>query len=165
VKANDLGRLTDLFRRLGARDPEQWARSQVEEGIEQLGRFLFLRAAWSKVVSESDASWISAQVAQAEADADAPYAGVGQSLKSLLAKGATAEEITDVVRGKQAELLFEFCYLLEDPNLREPEVRDTAWGLFLLDESDAPTERLGMLHESVLETDPTGREMRPRAAG
>ncbi len=37
--------LTELFARLGARDPEKWARSQIKEGIPQLARFLFLRQA------------------------------------------------------------------------------------------------------------------------
>src|SRR5262245_31359996 len=44
-----------------------------------------------------------------------PYAGVGQALKKLRARGATTEELVDLVRGMQAELLFSFCYLLDDP--------------------------------------------------
>jgi hypothetical protein len=35
--------LTALFKKVGARKPEGWARSQIEEGIPQLARFLFLR--------------------------------------------------------------------------------------------------------------------------
>jgi hypothetical protein len=38
--------LAATFRKLGARDPEGWADSQVEEGIPQLARYLFLRQAW-----------------------------------------------------------------------------------------------------------------------
>jgi len=38
--------LAALFQKLGARDPDHWARSQVEEGVPQLARFLFLRQAW-----------------------------------------------------------------------------------------------------------------------
>src|SRR5262245_12222892 len=52
--------LADLFRKVGASDPEGWARSQIEEGIPQLARYLFLRQAWRQVVSEDDASWIDA---------------------------------------------------------------------------------------------------------
>jgi hypothetical protein len=37
------------------------------------------------------------------------------------------------------------------------------WGLFLIEESGVPGARIAGLHESVLETDPTGREMRPRS--
>ena len=50
--------LTAVFRKLGARDPESWAGSQIREGINQLARFVFLRKAWSLIVKEDDASWI-----------------------------------------------------------------------------------------------------------
>ena len=51
----DLDELTALFKKFGARDPTVWAKSQLEEGIPQLQRFLFLRQAWRNVVSENDA--------------------------------------------------------------------------------------------------------------
>ena len=60
-------KLTTLFRKLGARDPEQWARSQVDRGIDQVARYVFLRQAWKSVVPPGDASWIDAQVASANA--------------------------------------------------------------------------------------------------
>ena len=41
-----LSDLAHLFKIAGASDPEAWARSEVEEGIPQLARFLFLRQAW-----------------------------------------------------------------------------------------------------------------------
>jgi len=57
-----LDELTDLFGRLGAENPEEWAGSQFREGIGQLHRFLFLRQAWKHVVSEDDDAWIERQV-------------------------------------------------------------------------------------------------------
>src|SRR5579872_1632644 len=51
--------LSALFRKLGARNPESWARSQLEENIPQLARFLFLRQAWKLVIDENDHGWIS----------------------------------------------------------------------------------------------------------
>lgn len=157
----DVAELSTLFHKLGARDAEEWAKATFRENT-QLARFLFLRAAWSCVVSESDSRWIDVLIARAETHPKEPYAGVGQALKSLRARGATDEELTDLVRGTEAEMIFQLCYLLEDPGDLEAEVRDTAWGLFVLDENGAPVEPLSCLHESVLETDPTGREMRPR---
>jgi len=154
--------LAALFRKLGADDPEGWANSQVEEGIPQLARFLFLRQAWRMIVGEDDPSWIGRLVERAEAYPDEAYACAGHALKKLRARGATDDEITDLVRGMQAELLFGFCYLLEDPGDVEPEVADVAWSIVQI---DAEGNVLGMipgLHESVLETDPTGRGMRPR---
>ena len=154
--------LTAVFRRLGARDPEGWARSQIVEGINQLARFLFLRQAWGLVVDESDAGWIERHIKRAEAKPREPYAGVGLALKALRARGAEGDEILDLVRGVQAELLFNLCYLLDEGGDLEAEAFGVEWGLVEIDQEGRPREHIGGLHESVLDTDPTGREMRTR---
>jgi hypothetical protein len=154
--------LAELFRKLGADDPEVWARSQIQEGIPQLARFLFLRQAWQLVVSEDDTSWIDRGIGRAEKRPDEPYAGVGHALKKLRARGASDEEITDLVRGMQAQLLFSFCFLLDDAGYLPDEVADMAWALHQVDEAGNVLGTIEGLHESVLETDPTRREMRPR---
>ncbi len=162
---SDLKGLAKLFADLGACDPWDWAGSQIREGIPQLARYLFLRQAWRNVVSEEDPSWIQAATAHARSHPDEPYAGVGHALSSLRAKGATDEELTDLVRGMQAQVLFAFCYLLEDPGDVEETVADVSWALVQIDEEGNILDTIGGLHESVLETDPTGREMRPRSLG
>jgi hypothetical protein len=157
--------LADLFRKLGAPHAETWAKSQIQEGIPQLARFLFLRQAWRKVASEEDTSWIGRWIERYESHPTEPFAGQGRALKQLRARGATDEEITDLVRAREAELLFSFCYLLEDPEINDSGADDVTWGLFQTDDDGnplVPLMRIGGLHESVLETDPTGREMRPR---
>jgi hypothetical protein len=158
----DRRRLSALFKKLGAPDPDGWASSQIEEGIPQLARFLFLRQAWRAIVDESDFNWISGAIARAESRPEEPYAGVGHALRRLRALGASDEDLTDLVRGMQAELLFSLCYLLEDPGEVEPEAADTSWALVQTDGDGNVLATIGGLHESVLETDPTGREMRPR---
>jgi hypothetical protein len=155
--------LTELFRKLGARGPEDWARSQIEEKLPQVARYLFLRQAWGLVVGEENTAWIDHAIASAAARPDEPYAGVGHALRRLRVAGATDADMTDLVRGMQAELLFQFCYLLEEPGPLEPEVSDVAWALVQVDGAQKVVGRIIGLHESVLETDPTGREMRPRA--
>jgi hypothetical protein len=154
--------LTDLFSKLGAREPERWAASQSDEGLPQVARFLFLRQAWRAVVDESDPQWIDGAISYAEAQPNEPYAGVGHALRALRGRGATDEELTDLVRGMQAELLFQFCNLLEDPGELEPEVADIGWALVQVDVEGDVVAAISGLHESVLETDPSGREMRPR---
>lgn len=154
--------LMAVFRRLGARDPEGWARSQIAEGINQLARYLFLRQAWGLVVDESDADWIERHIKRAEAKPREPYAGVGLALKALRARGAEGDEILDLVRGVQAELLFDLCYLLDEGGDHEAEALGVEWGLVEIDQEGRPRERIDGLHESVLGTDPTGRELRPR---
>jgi hypothetical protein len=161
-----LDELTDIFTRLGADDPEIWAKSQHEEGINQLHRFLFLRQAWKCVSGEQDDSWIDRQIAHFHRRPDEPYAGVGRALERLLALGADRRDLVDLVRGTQAEALFSFSYLLSDPDLLDDEVeevREMGWALVEADPEGNPTGRgIGFLHESVLEMDPTHREMRPR---
>ena len=159
----DVERLTRLFRDLGARDPELWAQSQADEGINQLHRYMFLRQAWGLVVPDQDQSWIDAQIAYSAARPDEPFAGVGAALRRLIEAGADRQLLSDVVRGMQAELLSGLCYLLEDPSIEEAEAAHIGWRLVETDEDYNPTGTpIGGLHESVLETDPTGREMRPR---
>jgi len=157
--------LTELFESLGASAPESWAQSQISEGINQLHRFLFLRQAWSRILRDGDHSWISSEIAAANEDHDAPYAGIGLALKRLSASGASESDISEVVRGMQAKLLFEWCYLLEDPSLDSSDLEDIGWCLVETDSHFEPTAtQISGLHESVLETDPTGREMRPLRA-
>jgi hypothetical protein len=156
--------LTELFARLGAPNPESWANSQVQEGINQLHRFLFLRQAWNLVIPDDEHSWMERAMVAARKNPDAPFAGVGDALSRLLEAGASRDDLADLVRGMQAQLLFDFCYLLDDPSLTEPELADIGWTLVETGSAFQPTEKtIGGLHESVLEVDPTGREMRPRA--
>lgn len=159
---SELHELTELFRKLGAPEPENWASSQLREGINQLGRFLFLRQAWREVVPEDDQSWIQAEINHSDKEPGAPCSGIGPALKNLLAAGADPQDITDVVRVMQYSLLFRLCYLLGDPGELEPEVQHMSWGLVQLDEQGEVVARIDCLHESLLGMDPTGREMRPR---
>ncbi len=154
--------LTQLFAELGAPHPEAWARSQLAEGIPQLARFLFLRQAWASVLAEDGALWIDATIGASADEPDAPFAGVGAALARLRAAGARDEDITDVARGMQAAALFAFCRLLEAPGPIEPEVEQVRWALVQVGPDGQVLGRIPALHESVLETDPTGREMRPR---
>jgi len=103
----DQDKLVALFKTLGAPEPEGWAASQIEEGIPQLARFLFLRQAWNTVVAEDESGWIDAQIQQYLDSPNAPYAGTGRALESLRSKGATDSELIDLVRGMQVETLFE----------------------------------------------------------
>jgi Leucine-rich repeat (LRR) protein len=53
LKSNDakaLRKLAARFKSLGISDPEAWARSELQEGIPQLGRAVFLRALWDAVL-------------------------------------------------------------------------------------------------------------------
>jgi hypothetical protein len=145
----NLKELTLLFKKYGARQPESWARSQLNEGIPQLQRFLFLRQAWKDVIREGDTEWIRLYVQSAQRD------DVGNALAKCLEKGVPAEDLASLVRAVQVLSLFGVCHLLDDPIFDEEELQDFSWGLFEVDEDGNPTStRINGLHESVFETDP-----------
>jgi hypothetical protein len=156
---------TKHFQALGARHPENWARSQVEEGIPQYARFVFLREMWRNVINDGDTSWIDPQIEQAESRPRDPGAGIGPALKRMLEAGASREDISEVVRVMQWSVLARIAYQLDDPGVVEypsKEMPQVNWGLFEVDEDGEPLHPIDGLHESVLDIDPTGREMRPK---
>jgi hypothetical protein len=157
---SEVERLTRLFALLGAREPEGWALAQMSDE-RQLHRFLFLRQAWGSVVDAHDGTWIDEELKRARASPRGPGSQSGPVLERLLAQGAASEDLTTLVRVMQWQLLSRFCYLLEDPGDVEEPVRQIAWRLFEVDEHQQPVAPISGLHESVLEMDPEGREMRP----
>jgi hypothetical protein len=159
-----LPELTELFRRLGARRPEFWAKSQIEEGIPQLQRFLFLRQAWSYVVGETATAWVDFQIEESEKDPRARFAGMGAAMRRARAAGISSEDILQIARGAQADMLSGLCYMLEDPGLHGTEVAEIGWGLFETDDDGNALRPIYSLHESVLDVDPSGREMGPADA-
>ncbi len=159
----NLEELTNLFRSAGAPNPEQWARSQVDEGINQLHRFLFLREAWRSVATEDDHAWIELAIKSSLDGPGEPYSAIGASLQRLQSLGAHPEDLTDIVRGMQAQLLFSLCCQMDDGSPEEAAFSKVGWALVETNAAGEPTERrISGLHESVLVTDPTGREMQPR---
>ncbi len=154
----NLQELSELFRKLGARNPESWAGSQLRENIPQLARFLFLRQAWRLVIGDNDIEWISEM---RQIDTKKPGGDIGPAITRLLDGSGDETDLTRIVRIMQWKLLFGLCQLLDDPGDIEREVRDIAWRLFQVDENERPIAIIAGLAESVLETDPTGQEMRP----
>jgi hypothetical protein len=165
AKEQEIEKLAAHFRELGAYHPEGWARSQVEEGIPQYARFIFLREAWKRVVADGDTSWIETQIAAATRQPRGPGASIGPALNRMLAAGASREDIADVVRVMQWRVVAGMAYQLDDPGLVDYPSKDlpqVGWALFEVDEDGKPLHPIKGLHESVLDTDPTGREMRPK---
>jgi hypothetical protein len=162
--ADEVRALTQLFAELGAPHPERWARTQVEHGVPQLARFLFLRAAWRHVLADGDTGWIDGTIAASRAQPDAPFAGVGAALARLREAGARDADVSEVVRGMQAAVLFALCQLLDGAPAAEPEVADVGWALVQVTPEGDVVAPIPALHASLLDTDPTGREMRPAAS-
>lgn len=165
TKEQEKQELAAHFRALGAYDPDGWARSQVEEGIPQYARFVFLRQAWESIIGDGDTSWIDLRITSADSQPRGPGAGISPALKRMLASGASREDIAEVVRVMQWKALAGLAYQLDDSGVVEypdKEMPQVNWMLFEVNNSGEPLHPITALHESVLDTDPTGREMRPR---
>jgi hypothetical protein len=111
--------LTRLFELAGARNPEGWPKSEIQEDIPQLARFMFLRQAWRCVVADDDATWIDNQVAASKLKSQSPGASLGPALERCLATGCSGKDLLTVVRTAQWRLLQQICYLLSDPSIEE----------------------------------------------
>jgi hypothetical protein len=158
-----LAALTRLLELAGSPDPADWAKSEVDENIPQLARFMFLRQAWRCVVSEDDTRWIDKHIGVSKRNSQSPGAALGPALERCLESGCSREDLLEVARTAQWQLLHAICYLLSDPAIEEPELQHIAWALVEIDRDGHLGREIGGLHESVLATDPTGREMRPKS--
>jgi hypothetical protein len=157
--------LVALFRGLGAHSPEDWVQHLPEDPSTHLARYMFLKQAWDSVAQEGDTKWMDDAITRSEQHPDEPYAGLGQSLQKVLAAGVPREDITELARCLQAGMLFRIAYLLDGRSYPVKGLEHIDWALFRTDEEGNPTkDQIAGLHESVLETDPTRREMRPRRA-
>ena len=154
--------LISIFRSLGADEPESWAESEVGENMPQLARFMFLKGAWQQVVSEDDTTWIDNILRNVPANSSDPYAGAAHSIRRMVDAGTTKSDIAQLVRAMQAEFLFALCYMMDDPSSVEGNDDYVDWSFMELDADGNTCRTINCLHESVLETDPTGREVRPK---
>ncbi|MBK9262632.1 MAG: hypothetical protein IPM54_22860 [Polyangiaceae bacterium] len=166
-KKAELDEMTEKFRQLGVEHPEGWARTQVIEGIPNLSKFIFLKLLWRTIVKEGDSEWIDREIALAEKNPSDPFIGGGLALKSLRAKGATDEELIDVVRNFQMEYLWDIVMLLDfgANNVEDYApafAKGTDWVLAQIDEEGNIIDTLTELHELALVLDPTGRSGRIR---
>lgn len=133
--------LTGVFTALGARDPERWARAHVEHGLDQIGRFVFLKALWNRVAR--DGRFL-----------DRLRRDVGEShevVERLLMCGAREADLVQLVRQMQVQLLVDMMQILDDPSDNDEGVR---WGLWRMDRRGLPLWQLADLRLDVLDVDP-----------
>jgi hypothetical protein len=160
-KEQELKRLIEIFKEAGAIDPESWASSEIEEGIPQLARFSFLKALTSVFLKETDLDWVNNQIEYNYSRLDNPCAQIVPALREMLDKNVSRESIIDLVRVIQFETLMHVCSTIDSGENAGTPISN--WGIFQKDEEDDnPTVEISGLHESLLEFDPSGNEMRPR---
>lgn len=134
--------LAERFRRLGCRDPESWARSEVEEGIAQFGRFVFLQQLWKLVIAKNDRRVLNR------------FAGPnddhrGGALRRIKDSGVNLDDLITIIREAQIDVVREVANLLDQTGDLGPDLQDVKWGLFELDSEYKPNRPLEGLHESV----------------
>lgn len=133
--------LVTKFKILGVSDPDGWAKSQVNEGIDQLSRATVLRAMADIVVRSSgmlellkDATWATDEVRNAAKRID--DAGVASADLALVVKTAVYHSLSDLV------VLFDNCAEF-DVNPGHIQA-----GLFKLNDDFEPSSAIDGLHES-----------------
>jgi hypothetical protein len=152
--------LTRIFTEAGAKDPESWANSQYNEGINQLGRFSFLKCITSEWLQENQFDWIDNHISSNSDNFGNPCSQLGRALSEMILKGVSKESIIGLIRVIQYETLHHVCSTIDlSIDIQTPV---SEWGLFEIDKNNTPTSAINGLHESLLEFDPSGNEMRPR---
>jgi hypothetical protein len=144
LRATRVAALTAAFTALGAREPERWAASHIDHGLDQLGRFVLLRALWEQVIDQpSLRAWRE-------------QGGEGSALiNQLLATGVDEASLLAFGRHMQTQLLVDICQILDDPNDNDEGIR---WGLWRMDKRGMPLWQLPDLRLDVLEVDPADDE-------
>lgn len=94
---------------------------------------------------------------------EAPTDPLAAALHRLLRAGIDPEDLTDVVRALQVEVLYNVCQLLDDPTLIDVAVparrgSPLRWEITAVRDTD-PEQRVPVLglHEEFEDADPTGR--------
>ncbi len=149
-----------LFEQLGEKDAEDWATAESDEP--SLARFLFLKALWSNVIDE-DSSWMK--------DWAFPKDPIPSAIARMLRKGIDPDDLTDVVRDMQVELLFNVCCALDSSghgieDIQEVIPENIEWRLAEWDGKKEVVKRPILdVHDSFYDFDPTGRAGAPRKRG
>jgi hypothetical protein len=153
--------LITRMRALGASDAEEWVRSEVQENIPQLARFLVLRRLWRYIDNWRDesANYVPQFIAEAEHDPAGYFADAGLAMKRMMDAGVTAEDIGRVARMVAYEATFDVLNTIDEGYDWEAGDDLPGWVLVETHTTGEPTERYVQgLHESILSMDPSGRE-------
>lgn len=170
--------LAETFRSLGAEEPEAWALSEVEDGIPQLARFIFLRRLWRGVdewtlppdawfaerepepaeddgdEDEEDAD-ASDVVAEADEDAEPAFHDAQQAVQRILAAGVDPEDLKEVARAVFLHAVFDTVATVDEGY--DPLVGEGMPGWLLTEVGGdliLTGRMLDKLHEDLFTTEP-----------
>ena len=164
--AQRLHELASVFRKLGVRDPEAYAQSEVERGMPVLALMYFLRRAFDELVQDNDTSWMKPVLHSSHFPTSCR-----RSLERILKAGVDRQDVTQLVRCMQHELLVDLVFLIDgttayhfdDPELRK-HLGPVGWTLFQVDDNGHPTAPMKAMHELLDEIDSGARLRNDRNA-
>ncbi|HEY4222941.1 MAG TPA: hypothetical protein VGO62_16405 [Myxococcota bacterium] len=131
--------LTQVFKALGAKSPERWANNHVDNGSDELGRFVLLRALWFRTVEPGRL------LASARKDK------LVGPIVDRLSKSAGFADLDALLRFAQKTALDEVCRVIDDPADNDDGIR---WALFRVDSKGLPLWPLANLRKDLSETEP-----------
>lgn len=141
----------ETFRRIGVINPQQWAEAEVQEGLGNIPKAMFLHQAWSNIPKENDITWLETWMASARR---AGESDVLAALERMINAGTSKNDIVLVIKEMMARLLYDISYLVDDPSIEDEELEHIAWGLYEENEDMEPIRRMGCVHELVYDLDP-----------
>ncbi len=169
--------LAETFRGLGAGEPEAWALSEVEDGIPQLARFIFLRRLWrgAEEWTLPPAEWFaerepppaddedaedddgsSAEAAsEDEADGEPAFLAAQQAVQRILAAGVDAEDLKEVARAVFLHAVFDAVQTVDEGH--DPDAGEGLPGWLLTEVGGdliLTGRMLDKLHEDLFTTEP-----------
>jgi hypothetical protein len=137
-------------------------------------RAAVLRMLWDLVVDESayagtEPAWIESWLRWSRSQKRATT-GVAAAIERVLARGVDPEDLTDIVRAMQYDVLLNMCDLVDGEHVaplreRVPSLPEMSFRLYAVQEvagAPVPVWPIESLHESIPSMDPTGREGEPR---
>lgn len=131
--------LGKVFAALGARNAETWARTHVDDGSDELGRFVLLRAMWLRSVEPGRL------LANARKDKSA-----GPAVERLM-KSASITDLDALIRFAQRSSLDDVCKVLDDPADNDDGIR---WAVFRVDAKGLPLWTLDRLRAGLDDSEP-----------
>ena len=146
--------LINKFKALNVDDPEAWAESQIEEGINQLSRAKALSMMWRGVLKEGDVKKLRT-ISKISPNPDEPFGLYGYILNKILDSGISEQEMLYFIRCNQVEMISRITGCSDGISKENKETSS----ICICDVTGKNVELPDSLHESVLEFDEN--EMRP----
>ena len=148
-------KMIEQMTELGAAEPESWVRSEIEENIPQMARFLILRRLQEEISTWRNNAplWIENTILEAERSPLTPFAEAGSALKRMIALGVSANDLGNIAEMIAFESVFGAVNIIDEGCEHTVTNEDLpCWILTETNFEGKPTGRfIHDLHESLLD--------------